>query len=154
MLAIEKRNGSRLVDKPKCMTLQDGGSPLCLTVDDVSSGWTSDSHSHVLSFAQVWSNRRFDLHTVFTLERHDRHVNSLACRITAQQAAMSSNVNNRQQTAAVVRVSLADLAVSVSKISENCFFFVQFLFHRQIIIIYRINRKSHLARGCHGHCVP
>ena len=112
IISLERRIGGRLVDKAKSFYFQDGGSPLCLGMDELSAGWrivgrdTQDVH-----FSQVWSARRFDLHCAFTLERDGRHVNSLNCRLLAQQPGSA-----HRQT---LRVALSDLRTSNSKIPSS-----------------------------------
>ena len=112
IISLERRIGGRLVDKAKSFYFQDGGSSLCLGMDELSAGWrilgrdTQDVH-----FSQVWSARRFDLHCAFTLERDGRHVNSLSCRLMAHQPG-----SIHRQT---LRVALSDLRTSNSKVPSS-----------------------------------
>ena len=39
VMASERRIGGRLVDRPKSFYFQDGGSPLCLGIEELSPGW-------------------------------------------------------------------------------------------------------------------
>ena len=106
VISLERRMGGRLVDKAKSFYFQDGGFPLCLSVDELSAGWRlvqRDVHQEV-PFSQVWSSRRFDLHCAFTLERENRQVNSLSCRLAAHQQGSP----HRQS----IRIALADLKMS------------------------------------------
>jgi hypothetical protein len=92
VISLERRMGGRLVDKAKSFYFQDGGFPLCLAVDELSAGWRlvqRDVHQEV-PFSQVWSSRRFDLHYAFTLERENRQVNSLSCRLTSKDPLTTS----------------------------------------------------------------
>lgn len=41
MIQVEQRLGGRLLDKPKQIPFQDGGSNLCLTIEELSTGWRS-----------------------------------------------------------------------------------------------------------------
>ena len=105
--------GGRLVDKAKSFYFQDGGFPLCLAVDELSAGWRlvqRDVHQEV-PFSQVWSSRRFDLHCAFTLERENRQVNSLSCRLAAHQQGSP----HRQS----IRIALADLKMSGCKVPSS-----------------------------------
>lgn len=106
VISLERRMGGRLVDKAKSFYFQDGGAPLCLSVDELNAGWNvrPATECQELPFSQVWSSRRFDLHAAFALERADRHVNSLTCRVTAHQPGSA----HRQ----VLRVALADLRIT------------------------------------------
>lgn len=99
--------GGRLLDKAKSFSFQDGRSPLCLSVEELNSGWQvkPGTENQELSFPQVWNSRRFDLHCAFTLEKEDRHVNSLTCRIAAHQPG----AGHKQ----IIRISLADLRMTV-----------------------------------------
>lgn len=107
VISLERRLGGRLVDKAKSLHFEDGGSPLVLGLDELSAGWRVVQQQPAdleIPFAQVWSQRRFDLHGSFTLEREGRHVNSLSCRILAHQPGSSSQ--HHRQT---IRIGLADL---------------------------------------------
>lgn len=112
VISLERRVGGRLLDKAKSLHFQDGGSPLCIAMDELSNGWRlqqPSQESQEIPFAQVWSQRRFDLHGAFTLERDGRHVNSLSCRIVAHQPGSASQ-HHRQS----IRITLADLRSSSS----------------------------------------
>ena len=92
VISLERRMGGRLVDKAKSFYFQDGGFALCLAVDELSAGWRlvqRDVYQEV-PFSQVWSSRRFDLHYAFTLERENRRVNSLSCRLTSKDPLTAS----------------------------------------------------------------
>lgn len=113
VISLERRMGGRLVDKAKSFYFQDGGFPLCLGLDELSTGWRlvqREIHQEV-PFSQVWSGRRFDLHCAFTLERENRQVNSLSCRIAAHQPGSP----HRQS----IRIALADLKMCVGKVPSS-----------------------------------
>jgi leucine-rich repeat transmembrane protein FLRT len=38
---MEKKLGGCLMDKPKTMLFQDGGTSLCLSMEDIGPGWKS-----------------------------------------------------------------------------------------------------------------
>ena len=38
---MERRLGGQLLDKPKQIAFQDGGQNLCLTIEELASGWRS-----------------------------------------------------------------------------------------------------------------
>ena len=110
VISLERRMGGRLVDKAKSFYFQDGGYPLSLAVDELSAGWRLVQHQEV-PFSQVWSCRRFDLHCAFTLERENRQVNSLSCRLAAHQQGSP----HRQS----IRIALADLKMSSCKVPSS-----------------------------------
>lgn len=108
VISLERRMGGRLVDKAKSFYFQDGGSPLCLGIEELSPGWrqvqpTRDSLAEV-AFDSVWSQRRLDLHCPLTLERESRQINNLSLRITAHQPGSP----HRQS----IRLAIADLKMS------------------------------------------
>ncbi|XP_050302029.1 netrin receptor UNC5B isoform X2 [Anthonomus grandis grandis] len=75
----EKRLGGYLLDEPRSMTFQDGGSALCLNLESISEGWQSkmgSSHQEI-PFAHVWQANSNSLHCSFTLESYEvcRHLN-------------------------------------------------------------------------------
>jgi len=106
VMTSERRIGGRLVDRPKSFYFQDGGSPLCLGIEEISPGWKTrpGTEFQEILFSQVWNSRRFDVHCVFTLEREGRHVNGLTCRIGAHQPGTVQ----RQS----IRIALPDLRVT------------------------------------------
>ena len=86
--------GGRLLDKAKSFSFQDGRSPLCLSVEELNSGWQVKP-----------GTENQELNCAFTLEKEDRHVNSLTCRIAAHQPG----AGHKQ----IIRISLADLRMTV-----------------------------------------
>ena len=48
---MERKLGGCLMDKPKSLLYQDGGSNLCLSLEDIGPGWRSTvSYTHLISF--------------------------------------------------------------------------------------------------------
>lgn len=41
VIQVERKLGGKLLDKPKQIPFQDGGNNLCLTIEELSSGWRS-----------------------------------------------------------------------------------------------------------------
>ncbi|XP_037978531.2 netrin receptor UNC5B isoform X3 [Plutella xylostella] len=70
----EKKMGGVLVDRPKTLLFQDGGSSLCLGLESVSPGWKAKPGNQYqeIPFNHVWNSHYNALHCSFVLERtHD-----------------------------------------------------------------------------------
>ncbi|XP_004924806.1 netrin receptor UNC5C isoform X2 [Bombyx mori] len=70
----EKKLGGVLLERPKTLLFQDGGSHLCLNLEHVSPGWKAKPGIgyQEIPFNHVWSSNYNALHCSFTLDRtHD-----------------------------------------------------------------------------------
>ncbi|KAJ0179671.1 hypothetical protein K1T71_004262 [Dendrolimus kikuchii] len=70
----EKKLGGVLLERPKTLLFQDGGSNLCLNLEHVSPGWKAKPGIgfQEIPFNHVWSSNYNALHCSFVLERtHD-----------------------------------------------------------------------------------
>ncbi|CAG7819280.1 unnamed protein product, partial [Allacma fusca] len=43
VMSQEKRLGGKVLDKPRTLLFQDGGENLCISLEDVGSGWRCKS---------------------------------------------------------------------------------------------------------------
>lgn len=91
---FEKRLGGVLMDKPKTLLFQDGGSNLCLTVEEIGLGWKAKPGSSYqeIPFGHVWHCSSNTLHCSFSLEQTES-IHHLHCKITASQ---SNNPSHKQ----------------------------------------------------------
>lgn len=66
----EKRLGGYLLDEPRSITFQDGGSNLCLALDNINDGWRSKPSTNYqeIPFRHLWQANSNSLHCSFTLE--------------------------------------------------------------------------------------
>uniref|UniRef100_A0A6P7H209 Netrin receptor UNC5 n=1 Tax=Diabrotica virgifera virgifera TaxID=50390 RepID=A0A6P7H209_DIAVI len=66
----EKRLGGYLLDEPRSIMFQDGGSNLCLSLDDISDGWRAKPSTNYqeIPFKHLWQANSNSLHCSFTLE--------------------------------------------------------------------------------------
>lgn len=66
----EKRLGGYLLDEPRTITFQDGGSNLCLSLDCTSDSWKAKpcSNYQEIPFRHLWQANSNSLHCSFTLE--------------------------------------------------------------------------------------
>ncbi|XP_068630442.1 netrin receptor UNC5C-like isoform X2 [Battus philenor] len=99
----EKKLGGVLIDRPKTLLFQDGGSNLCLNLEHVSPGWKTKPGLgyQEIPFSHVWSSNYNALHCSFVLERtHD--CDSIDFSISACQR---TNPSYKQ----MFRVSLEDI---------------------------------------------
>ncbi|PSN47953.1 Netrin receptor UNC5C, partial [Blattella germanica] len=87
VIQMEKKLGGCLMDKPKTMLFQDGGTSLCLSMEDIGPGWKSKPQADYqeIPFHHIWSSSHNHLHCSFTLERTDRLMHTVAFRILACQ---------------------------------------------------------------------
>ncbi|XP_063890343.1 netrin receptor UNC5C-like isoform X3 [Helicoverpa armigera] len=70
----EKKLGGVLLERPKTLLFQDGGSNLCLNLEHVSPGWKAKPGIgyQEIPFQHVWGSNYNALHCSFVLERtHD-----------------------------------------------------------------------------------
>ncbi|XP_072940958.1 netrin receptor UNC5B-like isoform X2 [Epargyreus clarus] len=70
----EKKLGGVLLDRPKTLLFQDGGSNLCLNLDNISPGWKAKPGIayQEIPFNHVWTSHYNALHCSFGVERtHD-----------------------------------------------------------------------------------
>ncbi|GFO23590.1 netrin receptor unc5c [Plakobranchus ocellatus] len=93
VIQVEKKLGGRLLDKPKQIPFQDGGNNLCLTIEELSTGWRSKlaANYQEIPFRHIWSGNQNNLHCSFSLELLDRSVSKIACKIQVYQKAILSN---------------------------------------------------------------
>ncbi|XP_076054854.1 unc-5 [Oratosquilla oratoria] len=89
----EKRSGAALLDKPKVMLVQDCGANICLTLDDLPSGWKvhSGMNYQEIPFERIWNGADNLVHTVFTVERIGEFAGALSCRVLVQQKGSSTH---------------------------------------------------------------
>lgn len=83
---MEKKNGGRLLDKPKSFLFQDNGSNLCLSLSEISDGWKVKpcSNYQEIPFKHVWNSSSNSLHCSFTIEQVELYKN-LKFKINATQ---------------------------------------------------------------------
>ncbi|VVD04806.1 unnamed protein product [Leptidea sinapis] len=67
----EKKMGGVLLERPKTLLFQDGGSNLCLNLEHVSPGWKSKPGTayQEIPFNHIWSANYNAVHCNFVLER-------------------------------------------------------------------------------------
>lgn len=88
----ERRLGGVLLDSPKSLWFQDGGSNLCLSLEDIGVGWRAKPNSSYqeIPFSHIWSSTSNSLHCSFTLEQTDS-INELEFKIVAYQKVNPSH---------------------------------------------------------------
>ncbi|XP_029652297.2 netrin receptor UNC5C [Octopus sinensis] len=93
VIQVERKLGGRLLDKPKQIPFQDGGNNLCLTIEELSSGWRSKlaANYQEIPFRHIWSGNQNNLHCSFSLELLDRSQHKISCKIQVYQKAILSN---------------------------------------------------------------
>ncbi|XP_055875980.1 netrin receptor UNC5C-like isoform X3 [Biomphalaria glabrata] len=93
VIQVERKLGGKLLDKPKQIPFQDGGNNLCLTIEELSTGWRSKlaANYQEIPFRHIWSGNQNNLHCSFSLELQDRAVAKIACKIQVYQKAILSN---------------------------------------------------------------
>ncbi|XP_059163925.1 netrin receptor UNC5C-like isoform X2 [Physella acuta] len=93
VIQVERKLGGKLLDKPKQIPFQDGGNNLCLTIEELSTGWRSKlaANYQEIPFRHIWSGNQNNLHCSFSLELLDRSVAKIACKIQVYQKAILSN---------------------------------------------------------------
>lgn len=80
----EKRLGGFLMDEPRSINFQDGGSNLCLNLENVGDGWKAKPGSSYqeIPFKHLWQANSNSLHCSFTLESYEMNRNlSFALRV-------------------------------------------------------------------------
>ncbi|XP_076368266.1 netrin receptor UNC5C-like isoform X7 [Tachypleus tridentatus] len=116
VLQIEKKLRGKLIDNPKSMPFQDGGSNLCLCLEDVGPGWRCKPGANYqeIPFHHVWSTRQNHLHCSFTLEHVDRSLQTISCHILVYQRGIQAhrqilriNTDLREKPPASPAVSLS-----------------------------------------------
>ncbi|KAH9494395.1 Netrin receptor unc5c [Bulinus truncatus] len=109
VIQVERKLGGKLLDKPKQIPFQDGGNNLCLTIEELSTGWRSKlaANYQEIPFRHIWSGNQNNLHCSFSLELQDRAVAKIACKIQVYQKAILSN----RQTL-IINCNLKDSAPS------------------------------------------
>lgn len=87
----ENRLGGALMDTPKTLLFQDGGSNLCLNLEDVGLGWRvkSSCNFQEIPFGHVWNSSSNSLHCSFTLEQTDS-INVLEFKVIVCQKSNPS----------------------------------------------------------------
>ncbi|CAG4976841.1 unnamed protein product [Colias eurytheme] len=67
----EKKLGGVLLDRPKSLLFQDGGSNLCLNLEHVSPGWKAKPGVayQEIPFNHIWTSNYNAVHCNFTLDR-------------------------------------------------------------------------------------
>ncbi|XP_045524573.1 netrin receptor UNC5B-like isoform X1 [Pieris brassicae] len=67
----EKKSGGVLLERPKTLLFQDGGSNLCLTLEHLSPGWKARPGAayQEIPFGHIWTSSYNALHCNFTLDR-------------------------------------------------------------------------------------
>ncbi|KAL8580949.1 hypothetical protein ACOMHN_017516 [Nucella lapillus] len=95
VVQVEQRLGGSLVDRPKQLAFKDGGHNLCLTLEDLSSGWRSKlpASYQEIPFRHIWSGNQNTLHCSFSVELVERDPCPLTCQIQVYQKGV---VTNRQ----------------------------------------------------------
>lgn len=90
----EKRLGGRLMDRPKSLLFQDGGSNLCLSLEDIGLGWRvrPGSSFQEIPFKHLWNSQTNSLYCSFSLEQTES-IHHLQCQISAFQ---STNPSHKQ----------------------------------------------------------
>ncbi|GFQ82383.1 netrin receptor UNC5B, partial [Trichonephila clavata] len=93
MLQVEEKLHGSLLDAPKSMLLQDGGSNLCLCLEDISPGWKCKplANYQEIPFHHVWNGRQNHLHCSFKLEHLDRSLQAVSCHILVYQRGVQAN---------------------------------------------------------------
>ncbi|GAB6028496.1 unc-5 [Chamberlinius hualienensis] len=129
VVQVEKRLGGRMLEKPKTMQFHDGGSNLCLCLEDVKSGWRSKPAANYqeIPFQHVWSSTQNNLHCSFTLEHLDRLVQSISCSILVYQTGLQAhrqvlriNSNLREKIPSSPALSRPQLRSSTVTSSSGC----------------------------------
>lgn len=87
VIKMERKLGGCLMDKPKSLLYQDGGSNLCLSLEDIGPGWRSKPQADYqeIPFQHVWNSTQNHLHCSFTLERTDQLATNVSFRVLASQ---------------------------------------------------------------------
>lgn len=87
----ENRLGGTLMDAPKTLLFQDGGSNLCLSLEEVGLGWKAKSSCSYqeIPFAHIWNSTSNSLHCSFTLEQTDS-INILEFKVSVCQKSNPS----------------------------------------------------------------
>ncbi|XP_076327168.1 netrin receptor UNC5C-like isoform X2 [Tachypleus tridentatus] len=93
VVEVEKNLGGKLLDTPKPMWFQDGGSNLCLCLEDIGPGWRCKPGANYqeIPFQHVWSGRQNQLHCSFTLEHLDRSLQKIRCHILVYQRGVQAH---------------------------------------------------------------
>ncbi|KAF8765022.1 Netrin receptor UNC5C like protein [Argiope bruennichi] len=93
MLQVEEKLHGSLLDAPKSMLLQDGGSNLCLCLEDISPGWKCKPMANYqeIPFHHIWNGRQNHLHCSFKLEHLDRSLQAVSCHILVYQRGVQAN---------------------------------------------------------------
>lgn len=97
----EARLGGVLMDKPKTLLFQDGGSNLCLSVEDVGLGWkTKSSFYQEIPFPHLWNSSSNSLHCGFVLEQTDSinvlEFNVIACQKLNPSYKQTFNISSAE----------------------------------------------------------
>ncbi|XP_035224409.1 netrin receptor UNC5C-like isoform X2 [Stegodyphus dumicola] len=93
MMQVEEKLHGSLLDAPKSMLLQDGGSNLCLCLEDISPGWKCKplANYQEIPFHHLWNGRQNHLHCSFKLEHLDRSLQAVSCHILVYQRGAQAN---------------------------------------------------------------
>ncbi|XP_054706499.1 netrin receptor UNC5C-like [Uloborus diversus] len=93
MMQVEEKLRGSLLDAPKSMLLQDGGSNLCLCLEDISLGWKCKplANYQEIPFHHLWNGRQNHLHCSFKLENVDRSLQAVSCHILVYQRGAQAN---------------------------------------------------------------
>ncbi|XP_076348979.1 netrin receptor UNC5C-like isoform X2 [Tachypleus tridentatus] len=90
---VEKELGGKLLNAPKSMWFQDGGSNLCLCLEDIGPGWKCKPGGNYqeIPFQHVWSGRLNQLHCSFTLKHLDRSIQTIRYHILVYQRGFQAH---------------------------------------------------------------
>ncbi|XP_022242662.1 netrin receptor UNC5A-like isoform X3 [Limulus polyphemus] len=93
VVEVEKELGGKLLDAPKSMWFQDGGSNLCLCLEDIGPGWKCKPGANYqeIPFQHVWSGRLNQLHCSFTLKHLDRSIQTIHYHILVYQRGVQAH---------------------------------------------------------------
>ncbi|XP_022237682.1 netrin receptor UNC5C-like isoform X2 [Limulus polyphemus] len=93
VIQLEKKLGGKLIDNPKSMPFQDGGSNLCLCLEDIGPGWRCKPGANYqeIPFQHVWSTTQNHLHCSFTLEHVDRSLQTIRFHVLVYQRGIQAH---------------------------------------------------------------
>lgn len=88
----ESRTGGVLLDTPKTLLFQDGGSNLCLSLEEIARGWRAKSGCRYqeIPFSTVWNSASNILHFKFSLQMTDAS-SPLGFKLSAHQGLNPSH---------------------------------------------------------------
>ncbi|XP_076327853.1 netrin receptor UNC5C-like isoform X3 [Tachypleus tridentatus] len=122
VVEVERELGGKLLDTPKVMWYQDGGSNLCFCLEDIGPGWRCKPGANYqeIPFQHVWSGTQNQLHCSFTLEHVDRSLQTIRCHILVYQRGVQAhrqllriNTDLRDKLPSVPAIALSPPAPSI-----------------------------------------